>query len=341
MKVFRGIRFLHFVLLACLFVPTLNSCSKNKDSAKPSSGAHFDKKITVAKDGSGDFKSVQKAINSIEDFSTDTTLIYIKNGVYKERIKINEYKGVIRLVGESREDVVLTFGNYAANVDPETGEEIGTFNSGSFYLYSSDFIAKNITFENSHGKGSQAVAILIYADRVQFINCKFLGFQDTIYSGLAQSSSKGRQYFKDCWIKGATDFIFGNGTAVFDSCTIYCMKGGQYITAASTPEGNRFGFVFRDCKITGDAPDNSYFLGRPWKPYARTVFLNCDLGNMIRPEGWFNWDDPSKEKTAYYAEYNNTGESANTSERVNWVHLLTETEAGQYTLDNIFGDWNP
>ncbi|MDQ2658543.1 MAG: pectinesterase family protein, partial [Bacteroidota bacterium] len=149
-----------------------------------------------------------------------------------------------------------------------------------------------------------------------------------------------RQYYKNCYIEGATDFIFGWSTAVFDSCTIYCRKGGQYITAASTNEGNPYGFVFINCRITGDAPEKSYYLGRPWRPFAKTVFIRCYLDQHIRPEGWHNWNKPEAEKTSFYAEFESTGPGANPSARVSWSHSLTEESVRKYALENIFGDWD-
>ncbi|MBD0367212.1 MAG: pectin esterase, partial [Flavisolibacter sp.] len=142
-----------------------------------------------------------------------------------------------------------------------------------------------------------------------------------------------------CYIEGTVDFIFGSSTAVFDSCTIFGKRGG-FFTAASTPEHKKFGYIFLNCHITGDAPAASFYLGRPWRPYAKTVFIDCRMDNIVRPEGWNNWDNPANEKTAYYAEYKNYGEGAAINKRVPWSHQLTNEEAKQYTLQNIFGDWN-
>ncbi|GAB3821952.1 hypothetical protein GCM10028895_25150 [Pontibacter rugosus] len=181
------------------------------------------------------------------------------------------------------------------------------------------------------------MAVRIDGDKVMFTNCRFLGNQDTLYP----HGEKSRQYYKNCYIEGTTDFIFGWSTAVFENCEIYCKKGGSYITAASTLEGTPYGFVFLNCRITGDAPAESYYLGRPWRPFAKTVFINSHLGNMIKPEGWHNWSKPDAEKTSYYAEYNSKGPGANPKARVAWSHKLTKEQASKYTLENIFNGWIP
>jgi pectinesterase len=166
-----------------------------------------------------------------------------------------------------------------------------------------------------------------------FVNCRFLGFQDTLYL----FADKGRQYFKNCYIEGTVDFIFGWSTAIFDQCTIFCKTSG-YVTAASTNEGVAFGFVFLNCKVIGSAPENSFYLGRPWRPFAKTVFINCFMDKQVKPEGWHNWNKPDAEKTSYYGEFNSTGPGAS-SARVAWSHAMTTDEASQYVTENIFGDW--
>ncbi|MDX5436958.1 MAG: pectinesterase family protein [Pontibacter sp.] len=292
--------------------------------------------FVVAKDGSGDYTSVQEAINAVPDFRKNQTCIFIKKGVYKEKLTLPASKTNVRFVGEDVKVTILTYDDYASKKN-RFGEEMGTTGSTSFYVFGDDFTAENITFENSSGPVGQAVAVRVDGDKVMFRNCRFLGFQDTLYP----HGEKSRQYYKDCYIEGTTDFIFGWSTAVFDNCEIYSKKGGNYITAASTLPETAYGFVFMNCRLTGDAPANSVYLGRPWRPYAKTVFLNCYLGNHIKPEGWHNWNKPEAEKTSYYAEYNSKGPGANPGNRVNWAHQLTKEEAQKYTLQQIFGDWVP
>ncbi|KEO72641.1 pectinesterase family protein [Anditalea andensis] len=295
--------------------------------------------FTVAKDGSGDFNSVQEAIWAVPDFRKIQTVIYVKNGTYKEKIILPTSKTNVLLLGESAVGTILTFDDYAQKHNT-FGEEMGTTGSSSFFVFGSDFSARNITFANTAGPVGQAVAIRVTGDRASFEKCRFLGFQDTLYA----HGDNSRQYYKDCYIEGTTDFIFGWATAVFENCEIYSKKGGQYITAASTHEGRSFGFVFINCKLTGDAPDNSVYLGRPWRDAAQTVFINSALGNHIKKEGWHNWNKPHAEKTSYYAEWGSKGAGANIGDRVNWSHLLTEEQLQTYTVNNILkGDdgWSP
>jgi pectinesterase len=299
-------------------------------------------RLVVAKDGSGNYTTVQAAIDAAPDFSHDTTVIFIKDGVYKERITVPPSKRLLKLVGESADSVVLTFDNYASRKNI-FGENMGTSGSSSFYLFASGFSAENITFQNTAGPVGQALAIFIAGDKAKFVHCRFLGFQDTIYTyGNGNGGSgESREYFSDCYIQGGTDFIFGAATAVFDHCTIFCSKGGHYITAASTSQESPFGYVFFHCNITGDAPAGSFYLGRPWRPYAKVVYIGCHLGAMIKPEGWFNWNKASNERTAYYAEYRSSGPGAAAGRRVGWSHQLTDSQVGEYSLNNIFQGWNP
>ncbi|RNI21965.1 pectinesterase family protein [Rufibacter latericius] len=292
--------------------------------------------FVVAKDGSGTFKTVQEAINAVPDFRKNVTSIYIKNGTYKEKLTLASTKTAVRMIGEDVKKTILTFDDYAAKKN-RFGEEMGTTGSTSFFVYGDDFTAENITFENSSGPVGQAVAVRVDGDKVMFQNCRFLGFQDTLYP----HGEKSRQYYKNCYIEGTTDFIFGWSTAVFENCEIFSKKGGNFVTAASTLEGAPYGFVFLNCRLTGDAPEKSYYLGRPWRPFAKTVFINTYLGKHIKPEGWHNWSKPEAEKQVLYAEYNSTGPGASKKERVAWSKQLTEQEAQQYTLKNIFGDWTP
>ncbi|WP_187263343.1 pectinesterase family protein [Pontibacter beigongshangensis] len=292
--------------------------------------------FVVAKDGTGDFRTVQEAFNAVPDFRKKPTTIFVKNGVYKEKLTLAATKTNVRLVGENATSTILTHDDYASKKN-RFGEEMGTTGSTSFFVFGDDFSAENITFENSSGPVGQAVAVRIDGDRVMFTNCRFLGFQDTLYP----HGEKSRQYYRNCYIEGTVDFIFGWSTAVFEDCEIFCKKESGYVTAASTSPETPFGFVFLNCRITGDAPANSYYLGRPWRPYAKTAFIGCYLDKQIKPEGWHNWNKPEAEKTTVYAEYNSKGPGAATGKRVKWAKQLTAQEAKQYSLENIFGDWVP
>jgi pectinesterase len=294
-----------------------------------------DIKITVAKDGSADYKTVQEAINAVADFQKSVTKIIIRNGIYKEKLMLPASKQNVKLIGESTDKTVLTYDDYASKKNSE-GKEPGTSGSSSFFIYGNGFSAENITFENSSGPVGQAVALWIAGDQCTFVNCRMLGFQDTLYTHGAGS----RQYFKNCYIEGTVDFIFGSATAVFEGCEIFCKKGG-YVTAASTPGTEKFGYVFKDCKITGSAAAATFHLGRPWRPDAKVVFIRCEMGNMIRSEGWSNWGKESNEKTAYFAEYRSKGVGANPDQRVSWSHQLSDDESRDYTLTTIFKGWKP
>jgi pectinesterase len=288
--------------------------------------------FVVAQDGTGDFTSVQAAIHAVPDFRKKKTTIFIKAGTYKEKIVLAESKAFVQLIGEHPETTVLTFDDYASKKN-RFGEEVGTTGSSSFYAFGEGFSAKNISFQNSAGPVGQAVAIWVKSDKAYFENCRFLGFQDTLYTYGAES----RQYYKNCYIEGTVDFIFGSSIAVFENCTLHC-KGEGYITAASTPQWRPYGYVFMNCKITGEKP-NSHYLGRPWRPYARVVFIDSEISDTIKAEGWENWRNPANEKTAYYAEFRNRGPGASIEKRISWSHK--SVDPADYTLQKIFGEWIP
>ncbi len=289
--------------------------------------------FVVALDGTGDFETVQEAIDAVPDFRKERTSIFIKKGIYKEKLVLPESKTMVSFIGEDMHSTILTNDDFAQKKN-RFGEEMGTTGSTSFFIFGEGFRAENITFENSAGPVGQAVAVRIDGDKVVFKNCRFLGFQDTLYP----HGSSSRQYYKNCYIEGTVDFIFGASTALFEDCTIFCKNHG-YITAPSTLENTAFGFVFLNCKITGDADEGTYYLGRPWRPYGKSVFINCELDKFIKAEGWHNWRDPEKEKTAYFAEYMNYGEGADVEGRVKWSHQLTKEQSSKYTAENILGDW--
>jgi pectinesterase len=305
-----------------------------------------DKTIVVSKDGKGNFTTIQEAINSVEEGKTVRTKIIVKPGTYREKITISAAKSPISLIGEKAENTILVYGDHASKQNAE-GKNIGTTGSSTIFIFSDNFSAKNFTFQNDAGPVGQAVAVLTTGDKIAFENCRFLGFQDTLYTkGTQDNPDKtkiSRNYFKNCYIEGTTDYIFGAGTAVFEDCTIYSKKNASYVTAASTPEGSEFGYVFINCNLTGDASANSVYLGRPWRPFARTVYINCAIDSTIKAEGWHNWGKVDAEKTTFYAEYNSKGSGANAGKRVSWSHQLTKEESKKYTAKNILSgkdNWN-
>lgn len=297
--------------------------------------------FVVAQDGSGDFISVQEAINAIPNFRKERTMIYIKKGIYHEKLTLPSTKTNVTFVGESEGETILTYNDSAQTLNA-FGEHLGTTGSSSFFVFGEGFIARNITFENAAGDGrvvGQAVAVRVTGDKVVFENCRFLGYQDTLYV----HGDKSRQYYKNCYIEGTVDFIFGWATAVFDNCEIYAKDYG-YLTAASTNKDSEYGLVFINCRLTSNAEAGTFYLGRPWREYAQTVFINCYMDKHINPEGWHNWKKPHAEKTTFYAEYNSTGPGANTEKRVKWAKQLSKKKAKHYTVENILkGDdgWNP
>ena len=313
-----------FIILV-LFVAF--SFTANAIDAKPD--------FVVDAKGSGDFKTVQEAIHAVPDFRNKITIIFIRKGIYKEKLILAASKKNVRLIGESLNETILTFDDFAQKKNV-FGEDKGTSGSSSFYIYGEGFSAENLTFENSSGPVGQAVAVWAGGDKSTFLNCRFLGFQDTLYT----YGGNNRQFYKDCYIEGTVDFIFGAATAWFENCTIFCKKQG-YITAASTADTTKFGYVFNKCKITGNAPANSFYLGRPWRPYAKVAYLNCELPDLIRPEGWNNWGKESNEQTAYYAEYQSTGKGADPKNRAKWSHQLSKEEYKSYIMENVFRGWNP
>jgi pectinesterase len=298
-------------------------------SAKPT-------EITVALDGSGNFKSVQEAIMSVPAATAASpVIIRIRPGTYRELIYLQREKRFFRLVGEDASRTILTY-NLNANIPGSDEKPIGTFRTPSTQIDADDFVAENITFENSAGPVGQALAIRVDGDRAIFRNCRFLGGQDTILL------NRGRQYFENCYIEGHVDFIFGAATAWFERCHIHSLRDG-YITAASTPSDVVYGFVFSHCKITGASGVKTY-LGRPWRAYSAVSFLETEMSDVVRPEGWHNWNFPEREKTARYGEFASTGPGANPRGRVAWAKQLTKSEARAITIRKALGGpdrWNP
>jgi pectinesterase len=287
----------------------------------------------VSPDGSGDFKTIKEALAVCKAFPDERIIIYLSPGIYKEKVEVFSWLTRISIIGKDPQTTVIVFDDYSGK------GEINTFTSWTFKVMGNDFYAENLTFENSAGPVGQAVAMHVEADRCEFRNCRFIGNQDTIYA----AGEKSRQYFVNCYIEGTTDFIFGGATAVFDNCHIHSKKN-SYVTAASTANGKSFGYTFIKCKLTAGQDVTKVYLGRPWRSFAKTVFLQCELGDHILPSGWHNWSKPDAEKTVFYAEYQSTGPGADPTQRVNWSWQLNSGEAQHYTVAAILaGDdlWNP
>jgi pectinesterase len=292
---------------------------------------------TVASDGSGDYRSVQEAIAAAPTGTPAApSIIRVRPGTYKERLYIQREKRFLRLVGEDARTTVLTFDLHANLPGPE-GKPIGTFRTPSAQIDADDFTAEDLSFENSAGPVGQALAVRIDGDRIVFRRCRFLGWQDTILA------NRGRHYFEDCFVAGHVDFIFGGATAWFERCHIHVLRDG-YITATSTPREQPFGFVFARGRITGETPEVRAYLGRPWRDYAATIFLDTEMSDVVRPAGWHNWDKPEREATSRYSELGSTGPGASPSGRVGWAKPLGRDAAAALTPLSVLGGsdgWNP
>ena len=329
--------------------------------------------LVVAKDGSGDFMTVQEAINAVPDYNSEEIKILIAPGTYKEKLVVPESKSHVTLIARSEGEVIITNDDYAGKTSLVTGRKLGTSGSSTAYIYAPCFEAIGIVFENtasneSYAQGGrsvgQAVAVLVAGDCVVFRRCKFLGHQDTLYAYGRKSDPKtpeavaaaktqripenlqSRQYYEDCYIAGTVDYIFGWATAYFNRCELHCLGDG-YVTAAATPQGQTYGYVFNECHITAE-PGVQTYLGRPWRHYAQTVFVNCTMDECVRPQGWQTW--PNKETgadgsaTAFYAEYNSKGAGAQPKQRVAWSKQLTGNMAERFTAAEVlkgYDNWNP
>jgi pectinesterase len=295
--------------------------------------------LFVARDGTAEFRNVADAIEVCRAFMDYHKVIFVKRGTYKEKLIIPSWLDNIEIVGEDVEQTIITFDDHANIRLAGTEQGMGTFRTYTLKIEGNGITVKNITIENNSARLGQAVALHTEGDRLRFIGCRFLGHQDTIYTGKAGT----RLYFENCYIEGTTDFIFGPSTAWFEGCTIKS-KANSYVTAASTPKDVEFGYVFNRCRLIADEGIDKVFLGRPWRPYAYTVFMNCELGKHIVPAGWHNWGNAANEQTARYLEYNNSGEGAATTQRAPWSRQLSKKEAAAITPQRVFkieSQWMP
>lgn len=297
------------------------------------------------------FRTIAQAIAAC-NASDDEIMIDIAPGHYHEKLEIR--RPFITLRGNSCEDTFIEYDDNGKKLMPD-GSKMGTFRSYTLLAFSHDITLENLTIANTSGPGklvSQAIALYAEGDRINVFSCRITGSQDTLFTGPLPPSeiipggfigptqyaprSNGRQYYKDCFICGGVDFIFGSATAYFENCTIKSIDGSGYITAASTPKGQAFGYVFNHCSFISDSSEPCY-LGRPWRSYAKTVILNSILGAHIRPEGWHDWNKEEAHNLVYYAEYNNTGIGADVSKRAAFSRELTEDEAKQFSKEYVLG----
>ena len=286
--------------------------------------------LVVARDGTGAFRTVGEAIEVCRAFMEYHKVIYVKKGTYKEKIEIPSWLDHIEILGEDAEETILTYDDHANIRLESTGKGMGTFRTYTVKVEGNDITLKNLTIENNAARLGQAVALHTEGDRLKVVGCRLLGNQDTVYTGKAGT----RVYFEGCYIEGTTDFIFGPSTVWFEDCTLHS-KVNSYVTAASTPQDVKYGYVFNHCRLTADDGVDKVYLGRPWRPYAYTLFMNCEMGSHIVPAGWHNWGNKDNEQTARYLEYNNSGPGAATKERVAWSRQLTKKEVKELT-DHFF-----
>lgn len=295
--------------------------------------------IFVARDGTAEFRNIDDAIEVCRAFMEYHKVIFVKKGTYKEKLILPSWLTNIEICGEDRDNTIITYDDHANVFIPGTDRKMGTFRTYTVRVDGNDITFRNITIENNAARLGQAVALHTQGDRLAFVSCRILGNQDTVYTGGINT----RLFFKDCHIEGTTDFIFGPSTVWFENCTILS-RTDSYITAASTPQDVEYGYVFNRCKIVAAEGVSKVYLGRPWRPYAHTLFMNCQLGKHILPVGWHNWSNTQNEKTTRYCEYDNHGEGAATKERAAWTRQLTKKEAAKVTLENVFrqnGGWIP
>jgi pectinesterase len=321
--------------------------------------------LHVSKNGDGDYRRLEDALRAIPEGNQEAVTIYLQEGIYREKLVID--KPYITLLGDGADKTIITYDDYALMLMPD-GKKRGTFRTQTVLINTHDFTAKSITFENSAGSGrkvGQAIALYVDGDRNSFYDCRILGYQDTLFTGPLPPNPflpdgftgpleyapriNGRQYYHRCYICGNIDYIFGSATAYFESCELHTRidydrspttDSSQrniygYITAASTAEGQEYGYVFNRCLLTGNCPTNSVYLGRPWRNYAKTVFLECELGEHIKVDGWHDWDKPEARDTCYYAEYRNYGPGAKPMERAPFVKQLTKEESLNFQKDHV------
>lgn len=271
--------------------------------------AEYMREITVAADGSGDFKTITEALEAIRAYMDYRVTVNIKNGEYHEKVIIPSWLENVDFIGEDPEKTIITYNDYAEL------DNMGTFRTYTMRVDGCDMTFKNLTIRNNAGRVGQAVALHTEGTNLKFENCRFLGDQDTLFLAGHDSDLE----FDNCYIEGTTDFIFGPATAYFNDCQVHS-KADSYITAASTPEDVEIGFVFKNCRLTADPDVKKVYLGRPWRPYAYTAFIDCEMGDHITPAGWDNWRNPDNEKTARYIESGSKGPGGNTNQRVSWAH---------------------
>lgn len=315
------------------------------------------KNIDSTTSSSNTYSSISSALEAASTIRQENEhtpiLIEIAPGTYKEKLVITVQNLTLKGTSDNAADTILTYDDYAQAIH-EDGVKYGTFRSYSIFIDADNVTLANLTIENSAGSGTkvgQAVALYADGDCLTFENCRLLGHQDTLFTaplppcayeingfrGPKEFAPRrdGRHYYKNCYICGDVDFIFGSAAAYFEDCEIFSLKRDSeicgYVTAPSTPEGNRFGYIFNNCRFTSDCPPESVYLGRPWRDFAKVVIMNSFIDSHIHKEGWHDWNKPHAHATTFFAEYNNYGPGADTSARASFAHVLSDDEAAEYS----------
>lgn len=329
-------------------------------------------KRIVSKNRPDAFTTISEALASVKD-QKEEILIYIEPGTYEEKVTVDQ--PFITLEGEDAKSTIITYGDFANDTMPDQSKR-GTFRSYTMFLDAHDITLKNLTIENSafpRSKAGQAIALYADGDRLLIENCILKSYQDTLFTGplpptVIQPGGfvgpkefapriMGRHYYRNCYICGDIDFIFGSATAYFEDCEIASVYSEVlpeteecktptygYVTAASTPEGTTYGYVFNRCNFTSTCPKRSVYLGRPWRDYAKTIIMNSYLGPHIKEEGFHDWNKQNAHDSMYYAEYHNLGEGYTPLKRAPYIHQLTDEEAALYTPQKVLASndgWNP
>ena len=296
------------------------------------------RQVVVTPDGTGNYRTIQAALDAVPKDNRTPFTVFVRRGTYHEKLTLNKKQDFVTLRGEGSDPtaVVLTFDDYKGKLLPG-GDTLTTSNSATLRVFANDFAAENLTIQNTAGAKAQAVAAWVYGDRAQFKNCRFLGFRDVLYP----YGYGSRQLYRNCYIEGSTDAVLGSATALFEDCTLFCKTGGTCLLAPSTPDTVRYGFVLQRCRITGDAPAGAYFLARPWKPFAKTVLLNCTLDAVVNPRAWDHWGKESNKQDTFFAEFKSLGPGAAPKLRAPWGRQLTPEQAAFYTRERVLRGWRP
>ncbi|KAH7294618.1 hypothetical protein KP509_27G009900 [Ceratopteris richardii] len=290
--------------------------------------------IVVDQHGKGHFRSVQAAIDSVQEDNRQWVYIRIGPGIFYEKVTVPYKKPFIAIQGAGRASTIISWKDRAS--------KFGTANSATFTVNAPRFIAKGVGFRNAAPPpapgtyGGQAVAVLLNGDMMAFYECGFYGAQDTLFDYY------GRHYFKNCYIQGSIDFIFGHGQSFFKECRLVVTAQSGYISGSITAQNRNDphdagGFVFMSCTITGTG---YVYLGRAWGSYSRVVFLYTYMNNIIVPDGWYDWGQPSRRGTVFYGQYKCSGPGSRRNRRVPWSHELSDAQAQPFLQLSFIGAGN-